>query len=227
MTEPDLIEGGRPEARRLRVPRLRVPRLVWRIGSPLAALAVVAAVLSSQVSTSGSTPPPPVASPASTVSGDDVAVGRADVELRLLAVSQRNALIRDVPESYRDAAGLASTLRGGRTPGNFFLALAYGRTLYGSLLVTTPGERLVNRGPVQWEPGEFPKYADPRHRDVSKVLDSFLAVDTKLNRGKTADFSQGAFGPARLLGMNTREAQSIADIYEILDGAGVRDGLPN
>jgi hypothetical protein len=225
MTEPDVLEGGGPEARGRRVP-FRVPSAVWRVASPLAALAVVAAVVGSQVATNRSTPPPPVAS-ASTGSADDAPVGRADVELRLLAVSQRDALIRDVPTSYRDSAGLASAMRGGRTPGNFFLALAYGRTLYGYLLVTTPGETLTNRGPVQFEPGDFLKYADPEHPDVHKVLDSFLAVDTKLNRGHPADFSDGAFGPARLFGMDTREAQSIADIYDILDGAGVRDGLPN
>jgi hypothetical protein len=225
MTEPDLIEGGRPEAREPRV-RLRVPQLVWRVASTLAVLVVVAVVVSSQVSTSEPTPRP-VRSPSGTAAPDDVSLGGADADRRILAISERNALIRNVPKAYRDAAGQASAIRGGRTPGNFFLALAYGRTLYGYLLVTTPGETLRNRGPVQWAPGEFPKYADPQHPDVHKVLDSFLAVDTKLNRGHTADFSEGAFGPAKLFGMDTREAQSIADIYDILDGAGVRDGLPN
>jgi hypothetical protein len=148
------------------------------------------------------------------------------VQLRLFAVAQRDALVRDVPDRFRDAAGRASALRGGRTPGNFFLAVAYVRTLYGTVLVGTPGERLVVRGPVQWDPADFRKYADSQHRDISKVLDSFLAVDRALHRGNSRGFS-GAYAAARTLGMTAREARSVAHIYRILDGHGVRDDLPN
>jgi hypothetical protein len=80
---------------------------------------------------------------------------------------------------------------------------------------------------VQWSRVEFDRYAEPPYRDISKPLDSFLAVDTALHRGRAADFSAGAFGPARLLGLDVEEAQAVAAIYDVLNGSGVREGLPN
>ena len=131
------------------------------------------------------------------------------------------------PASYREAAGQASALRGGRTPGNFFLALAYQRTWYGELLTGSEGVRYLPFGPLQWEPTEFRRYADPAHRDITDVLDSFLAIDAALHTGGRPDFSSGASGPARQLGLDPAEARSIDEIYDVLDGWGVRAGLPN
>jgi hypothetical protein len=149
------------------------------------------------------------------------------VQLQFSAIAQRETRIRDVPTSYRDAAGQASALRGGRTPGNFFLALAYQRTWYGELLSGSEGERYEPYGPLQWEPTEFRRYADPTHRDIHAVLDSFLAVDSALHAAGRVDFSTGAFGPARQLGLDRAQAASIAEIYDSLDGWGVRAGMPN
>ena len=157
---------------------------------------------------------------------DEQSADRADVELGLSTLAQRYTLIRDVPELFRVAAGEASAMRNGRTPGNFFLALAYERSLYGSVYIGTSRQDFVNRGPVRWHPIDFRRYADPEHGDITAALDSFLAIDTALHRGRQPDFSRGAFGPARLLGLNEGEATSIADVYAVLDGAGVRQGLP-
>ena len=140
MAAPDLLEGGSPDR-----PSPRLPQSVRRVGSSLVVLVAVIAVGMSLLS-SPSNPPAPAASPLPSV--DESAAAQADVELELFSVAQRYALIRDVPDSYRDAAGLASAMRGGRTPGNFFLAVAYERVRYGELLTGSEGERYVPRGPV-------------------------------------------------------------------------------
>ena len=131
-----------------------------------------------------------------------------------------------LPAFYREAAARASALRGGRTPGDFFLALAYQRTWYGELLTGSEGERYVPFGPLQWEPTEFRRYADPAHRDITVVLDSFLAIDAALHSRARPDFSTGAFGPARQLGLDRGQSASIAEIFELLDGSGVREVCP-
>ena len=82
-------------------------------------------------------------------------------------------------------------------------------------------------GPLQWEPTEFRKYADREHRDITDALDSFLAIDAALHTSGRADFSTGAAGPAQQLGLEPAEARSIDEIYDVLDGWGVRAGLPN
>jgi hypothetical protein len=214
MDPPDLLEDGRSPPR---VPR--VPPAVWIV----VLVAVAAWAVTSRSSEGPSALRPPVA-PAST---DARAAEQADVEVRLSGTAQREARIRDVPASYREAAGQASALGGGRTPGNFFLALAYQRTWYGELLTGSEGVRYLPFGPLQWEPAEFRKYADPAHRDITDVLDSFLAIDAALHARGRLDFSNGASGPARQLGLDPEEARSIDEIYDVLDGWGVRAGLPN
>ena len=218
MDQPDLLEDGRPHRR-----GPRIPALVWRVTWLIALVAAAAWVVTSRSSDGPSTARPPAAS----ASADIRAAEQADVEVRLSGTAQREARIRDVPASYRDAAGQASALRGGRTPGNFFLALAYQRTWYGELLTGSEGVRYVPFGPLQWEPAEFRSHADPAHRDITDVLDSFLAIDSALHTGRRPDFSNGASGPARQLGMAPDEARSIGEIYDVLDGWGVRAGLPN
>ncbi len=214
MDQPDLLEDGRSPAR-----GPRIPPAVWVV----VLVAVAAWAVTSRSSEGPSAPRPPVAS----ASVDLRAAEQADVEVRLSGTAQREARIRDVPVSYREAAGEASALRGGRTPGNFFLALAYQRTWYGELLTGSEGVRYLPFGPLQWEPTEFRQYADPAHRDITDVLDSFLAIDAALHAGGRPDFSSGASGPARQLGMDPVEARSIGEIYDVLDGWGVRAGLPN
>ncbi|MDQ1642539.1 MAG: hypothetical protein QOJ90_1890 [Actinomycetota bacterium] len=218
MTRPELLEAGRPDSPGPRLP-FRLPPAALRVGSWAIALTVVVTVVASH----RSAPPPPLTVAAA-------ADADPDAMLRWMALEQRNASIRAVPSPYRDAAGLVSTMRGGRTPANFFLALAYARTQYGARLVGRSGGGIANYvyvGPVQWQPSDFAKYADPMHRNSEQILDSFLAVETELHSGPAPDFSDGAFEPATLLGLDTREAQSLADIYDILDGAGVREGLPS
>ena len=227
MAEPDLLEGG-GEDRARRLPA--VPSGVRRAGTAVAVTAVGAALLASYWTSSPASerPSPREADvPRAAASANAAAAALADVQLILSAEAQRDRLIRDVPDSFRDAAGRASAMRHGRTPGNFFLALAYVRTLYGTVVLGEPGEPFVNRGPVLWEPAEFRRYAAPGHGDMSRLLDSFLAVDAKLHEGQPADFSDGAFRAARLLGSSHREATSVARVYEVLDGSGVRQGLPN
>ena len=216
MDQPDLLDDGRSDAR-----GPRIPPVLWRAW-PVVLLVVTAALVTSRWSDAPPAPPSPAASPSV---GKQAA--RSAITSAIFAVSQRNARIRDVPARYRDAASLASAMRDGRTPGNFFLALAYDKTLYGELLVQSVALTFVEIGPVQWSHAEFDAYADPAHRDISKPLDSFLAVDTALHLGHQPDFSTGAFGPARLLGMSVDEAQAVAAIYDILDGSGVREALPN
>ena len=219
MDQPDLLEDGRSHARG---PQL--PALVWRVCWLVVLVAVAAWIVvtsrSSEESLTGRLPVTPA--PA-----DARAAEQADVEVQLSGTDRREARIRDVPASYRDAASQASALRGGRTPGNFFLALAYQRTWYGELLTGSEGVRYVTFGPLQWEPSEFRTYADPAHRDITGALDSFLAIDTALHTRARPDFSTGAFGPARQLGLDRGQAASIAEIYELLDGWGVRAGQPN
>ena len=223
MTRPELLEAGRPDSPGPRLP-FRLPPVALRVGSWVIALTVVLTVVVSHRSAG----PQPAVPPRPAVA--ERASAAPDATLRWMAMEQHSAAIRAVPSPYRDAAGLASAMRGGRTPANFFLALAYARTQYGALLVGRPEGGIANYvyvGPVQWQPSDFEKYADPGHRDPVQVLDSFLAVETALHSGPAPDFSEGAFGPARLLGLDTRAAQSVADIYDILDGAGVREGLPS
>lgn len=219
MDQPDLLDDGRSDAR-----GPRVPPVLWR-ALPVVVLAVAVGLVTSRWSDTPPTPHAPPASPPVGFAAAEKGV-RSDIRVGLFALSQRNTHIRAVPARYRDAASRASAMRDGRTPGNFFLALAYDKTLYGELLVQSVALTFVSIGPVQWSHVEFDRYADPGYRDISKPLDSFLAVDTALHLGHEPDFSAGAFGPARLLGMNVDEAQAVAAIYDVLDGAGVRDGMP-
>lgn len=216
MTDPDLLVAGADDARRRAVSPF-VRRVGW-----LAAL-LVAGVVVATSPLSGSATPEKQPDPDSSSAADVAAV-----EPPMLSVdAARDALARDVPETFRDAAGAASAMRGGRTPGNFFLAVAYTRTLYGAAFEPETGEPLVARGPVQWDPQDFRRYDAPGNRDIRSVLDSFLALDRAVHQGRRADFSNGAFGPARRLGMTTSEARTVAEVYDVLDGYGVRDALPN
>jgi hypothetical protein len=213
MDLPDLLEDGRSHARKPRTSPA-IGRVAWPIVGLAFAVWLAASFWSDVPSTPRSPQPPaPV---------DVREAGHADVEALLFGAAQREARIRDVPASYRDAAARASAMHGGRTPGDFFLALAFHRTWYGELLTGSEGVRYAPFGPVQWEPTEFRRYADPAYRDITAVLDSFLAVDNALHATHRPDFSKGAFGPARQLGMERGVARSIAQIYDVLDGWGVR-----
>jgi hypothetical protein len=213
VSEPELIEGGRPDGR-----SPVVPPSVWRLAAAagIVALAVVA------ISSRGSSTTAPRASPSASKAVDSSA-GQNVGEVSLSTMARRSELIRDVPDAYRDAASLASAMRDGRTPGNFFLAMAYERSWYGKWLAGSEGQWYGPRGPVQWESAEFRRYADPDHGDITAALDSFLAVDSALHARGTPDFAAGAYGPARLLGMRTSEALDIASIYDALTDSGVRE----
>ena len=215
MAEPELIEGGRPDGK-----SPVVPPAVWRAVAAVAIVAVALGVLSSQGHSKTPPRPMPIAS-----SAVDSPTGQTDIEI-LLARAQRHDLIQDVPDAYRQAASLASGMRGGRTPSNFFLAIAYERTWYGKWLTGSGGQWYGPRGPVQWESAEFQRYADPKHGDINAALDSFLAVDSALNAKRSPDFSAGAYAPARLLGMHKAEALAIARIYSTLANSVVPEGTP-
>jgi hypothetical protein len=210
---PDLLEDGRSRA-----PKPRISPTVGRVAWPVVALAFAVWVATSFWYDAPSTP----RSPHPSASVEVREAHQADVGAMLFGAAQREARIRDVPASYRDAAARASAMHGGRTPGDFFLALAFHRTWYGELLTGSEGERYAPFGPVQWDPTEFRRYADPGHRDITDALDSFLAVDNALHNTHRPDLSNGAFGPARQLGMERGVARSIAEIYDVLDGWGVR-----
>jgi hypothetical protein len=213
MDPPDLLEDGRPHAR-----TPGIAPTVGRVGWSIVALAFAVWVATSFWHDVPSTP----RSPHPSASVDVREAAQTDVDAVLSLAAQREAHIRDVPASYRDAAARASAMHGGRTPGDFFLALAFHRTWYGELLTGSEGERYAPFGPVQWDPTEFRRYADPAHRDITDVLDSFLAVDNALYTTHRPDFSNGAFGPSRQLGMERAVALSIGEIYDVLDGWGVR-----
>ena len=209
----DVLEDGRSHARKPRISPT-VGRVVWSI----VALAFAVWLATSFWYDVPATP----RSPNPSASVDVRAAQPANVDALLSGAAQREARIRDVPTAYRDAAARASAMHGGRTPGDFFLALAFHRTWYGELLAGSEGVRYAPYGPVQWDPTEFRRYADPAHRDITDVLDSFLALDNALHTTHRPDFSNGAFGPARQLGMERAAARSIGEIYDILDGWGVR-----
>ena len=213
MDLPDLLEDGRSHAG-----RPRISSAVGRVAWPIVGLALAVWVATSFWSDVPATAPTP--HPSAPVEVREA--HRADVGATLFGAAQREARIRDVPASYRDAAARASAMHGSRTPGDFFLALAFHRTWYGELLTGSEGERYAPFGPVQWDPTEFRRYADPGHRDITRVLDSFLAVDNALHTTHRPDFSKGAFGPSRQLGMERGVARSIAEIYDVLDGWGAR-----
>jgi hypothetical protein len=213
MDLPDLLEDGRSPAR-----KPRISSTVGRVAWPIVALAFAVWVATSFWYDVPATPrSPPPSAPVDVREADD-----AGVVPVLSGAAQREARIRDVPASYREAAARASAMHGDRTPGDFFLALAFHRTWYGELLTGSEGERYAPFGPVQWDPTEFRRYADPAHRDITDPLDSFLAIDNALHSAHRPDFSEGAFGPARQLGMERGEARSIGEIYDVLDGWGVR-----
>ncbi|MEP6760926.1 MAG: hypothetical protein ABJA93_06135 [Sporichthyaceae bacterium] len=208
MDLPDVLEDGRSHALKLRIsPSLS--RIAW----PILFVAVAVWVASSHLYGDPSTAP----SPHPSASLDVREAEHAAVGAGLSVAAEREARIVDVPAAYRDAAARASAMHGGRTPGDFFLALAFHRTWYGELLSGSEGVRYAPFGPVQWDPTEFGRYADPSHRDINDVLDSFLAIDNALHNGHRPDFSNGAFGPSRQLGMERTEAQSVAAIYDVLE----------
>jgi hypothetical protein len=217
MDLPDLLEDDRSHAR-----KPRISPMVGRVAWPIVALAFAVWVATSFRYDVPSTPRSPHPSASVEVREAD----QAHVEALLSGAAQREARIRDVPASYRDAAARASAMHGARTPGDFFLALAFHRTWYGELLIGSEGVRYAPFGPVQWDPTEFRRYADPAHRDITDILDSFLAVDNALHTTHRPDFSNGAFGPSRQLGMERAAARSIGEIYDVLDGWGVRAVCP-
>jgi hypothetical protein len=217
MDQPDLLEDGRSHA-----PGPRIPPPVWRVAWLVVLVAVATSLVTSRSSDGASTTRPPAGS----APADVRAAEQADVDVALTGTAEREAHIRAVPAAYRDAAARASAMHGGRTPGDFFLAVAFHRTWYGELLTGSEGVRYAPFGPLQWEPTEFLRYADPAHRDITDALDSFLAVDNALHNAHRPDFAHGAFGPSRQLGMDRGQARSIDEIYDVLDGWGVRAVCP-
>src|SRR5688500_5627222 len=98
MEQPDLLEGGS----HAREPRF--PPIVWRATWLVVLVAVAAWVVTTRSLEGGSTSRPPSGS----TSADFRAAEQADVEVRLSGTAQRESDIRDVPASYREAAGQAS-----------------------------------------------------------------------------------------------------------------------
>ena len=134
------------------------------------------------------------------------------------AVQSRYAMIRAVPSAYRKAAGQASAAGGRRTPPEFFLALAFNRTLYGLMLEGDTGRAFAHRGPVQWDLAAFHRYAVPGHTDAAAPLDAFLAIESALRRVAPEGFSD-AYSAARALGSTPEHARAADETYAILSSA--------
>ncbi len=136
-------------------------------------------------------------------------------EARLRAREAQRAQIRAVPADYRDAARRASQLTNGRVPAEFFLALAYNRTLYGAMLTGAATRPYVGRGPVQWDLREFASVAEPGQRDAAKPLDSFLAVAAVLRRAGAGKHDD-AFTLSLLFGSTPDQARADAEAFDVL-----------
>lgn len=226
MREPaDHLEHGGPEPA---VPRGR-PAL-WRAGSALAVAGAIAVLVTSAPTILAGPPtgsPPPAATTAPSPSRARGAAPDTMSELQAMsdrsrAQQSRLALIEAVPPAYRRAAERASALGHGRTPAAFFLALAFNRTLYGALLRGDTGRSFASRGPVQWQPADFRRFAAPGHADPAVPLDAFLAVDAALNRAGPPDFSQGAYSAALTLGATPEHARADDETFAVLSAARER-----
>lgn len=213
---PDLLEGGGEDE--------RVPvgdRLSERFGLRLPAGAqralggvVVAGLLAVALWPLMNRPAPAAVPPQ--VSDRQPSVSSADAQLGVSrAIALRTALIKGAPADFRAAAAQASARSGRRTPPEFFLALAYNRTLYGALLQNSSGWRYANRGPLQWQLADFARSAVPGHLDPTKPLDAFLAVDRKLQLAGAAP-AASAYEMSLRLGSEPARARADAETFEIL-----------
>lgn len=206
---PDQLANGSDDDGPRRLPG-RVP----------GALLVVGAVIALLVAAPWSSPAPadrPAPTRPNAASGRPLAlpVDPAAMRKRSRAVQSRYAMIRAVPPAYRRAADQASTAGGRRTPPEFFLALAFNRTLYGLMLEGDTGRAFAHRGPVQWDLSEFRRYDVPGHRDPAQPLDAFLALDAALHQVEPAGFSD-AFTAARALGSSPDHARAADETFAIL-----------
>lgn len=207
----DLIDGGRAGRRSPPRVRVRLPRWLRRALVAAACAAVAAAA----VPRGGGAPPALRAtSPGACVSAEH------DVETaaRLRAREAQRAQIRAVPASYRDAARRATAYTHGLVQAEFFLALAYNRTLYGAML-TNPATRPHSaRGPLQWDLQRFAAVAVPGHRDATQPLDSFLAVAESLRRAGATE-ADDVFVLSQRLGAGVDQARADAEAFDVLTKA--------
>ncbi len=207
----DRLENGpSDDGRGVRSPG-RAPGGLLVVGA-VAALVLVAAPWSSGTPAD---PPLPVRPTAAPEHPAPTETDLASMHHRGRAVQARYEMIRTVPTSYRRAAEEAS-MRGGRqTPPEFFLALAFNRTLYGTMLTGDTGRAFAARGPVQWDLAEFRRFAVPGHSDPAVPLDAFLAVDEALRDGEQAGFSD-PFSAAIALGATPDHARADDETFAIL-----------
>ena len=203
----DIVEGGHPESSPM--PRRRrcclTVACIFAVG-----FSVVDGFRQDQSMQSGTHRPSASEPPsAATASG-------ADVRIRLNAHAFLAEQIRHVPLEYCRAAAVASAIGDAHLPGNFFLALAYTRSLYGALLRTSGGRPYAARGPLLWSRADFARYAVAGHHDRARPLDSFLALDRAVTAAGGVDLSAGVFDAARTVGEDGRQAQAVADTYATL-----------
>ncbi len=186
-------------------------------GALLVAGTVAGLLLSSPWSSTSAAPPPPahLEQSAGPTRPQALPIDPAAMRKRGQAVQSRYAMIRAVPSAYRTAADQASAAGGRRTPPEFFLALAFNRTLYGLMLEGDTGREFAHRGPVQWDPADFHAYAVPGHADPTVPLDAFLAIDSALDHLAPGGFSD-AFSAARALGSSPDHARAADETYAIL-----------
>jgi hypothetical protein len=207
----DLIDGGRAGRRRLPGVRVRGPRWLRRalLTAACAALAVAA------VPRGGGAPPALRATgPGSCVTAEH------DVETaaRLRAREAQRAQIRAVPAAYRDAARRASAYTHGLVQAEFFLALAYNRTLYGAMLANPATRPHSARGPLQWDLQRFSAVAVLGHRDATQPLDAFLAVGESLLRAGATE-ADDVFVLSQRLGAGLDQARADAEAFDVLTKA--------
>jgi hypothetical protein len=211
---PDhLVSGPDDEPRPRRVP-------VRAAGALLVAGTVAALLTSAPWSSTPAAPHPPdrPQQTAGLLRPQALPIDPAAMRKRGQAVQSRYAMIRAVPSAYRKAADRASAAGGRRTPPEFFLALAFNRTLYGLMLEGDTGRAFAYRGPVQWDLADFHRYAVPGHTDAAVPLDAFLAIGSALDQVAPGGFSD-AFSAARALGSSPDHARAADETYAILSTA--------
>lgn len=206
----EVIDDGRMDRGSHRLLQVSIPVRVRQ--AVLVLMAASALVLTWRQAPAADPPPARVPSAPDPY---QVAEQEAATAARLQALEARRAQIRAVPAAYRDAARRASVHSGGLVPAEFFLALAYNRSLYGALLTSAFGRGYAARGPVQWNSARFAAVAVPGHRDATRPLDSFLAVSVALRRAG-ATSSDDAFHLSLLLGATVDEARADAETYDLL-----------
>lgn len=206
--ERDVIAGGRDRGGSSFSSLSMAPHWLRR---PLLVSAAIVLTLTALPWFDGTPGPAPIKPPSPCVTAEV----DAETQARLRARDDQRAQIRTVPPSYRNAARRAALFTEHRVPAEFFLALAYNRTLYGAMLSGAATRSYAARGPLQWDLDDFDAVAVSGYGDAARPLDSFLAVAEVLRRAGAAD-GDDAFSLSVLTGSTTDQARADAQAFDVL-----------